>query len=121
VRALLIRHPEVFYVSLKGVRDSVFLREAYNGSELKEKDPLVLLKERMAELVAQSKKTETMEDNSDYDDDDDDEDDNDDDWDEDEEDVGSVSDKNGRVRRMAEADVSQPNSRRELLATRERW
>ncbi len=121
VRALLIRHPEVFYVSLKGVRDSVFLREAYNGSELKEKDPLVLLKERMAELVAQSKKTETMVDNSDYDDDDDDEDDNDDDWDEDEGDVGSVSDKNGRVRRMAEADVSQPNSRRELLATRERW
>jgi hypothetical protein len=63
-----------------------------------------------------------MEENSDYDDDDDDdEDDNDDDWDEDEEDVGSVSDKNGRVRRMVEADVSQPNSRRELLATRERW
>jgi hypothetical protein len=46
IRSMLIRHPKCFYVSLKGVRDSVFLREAYEDSELKEKDPLVLLKER---------------------------------------------------------------------------
>ncbi|KAL2650844.1 hypothetical protein R1flu_018972 [Riccia fluitans] len=52
IRAMLIRHPEMFYVSFKGNRDSVFLREAYRGSELIEKDPLVVAKERLAELVA---------------------------------------------------------------------
>lgn len=51
IRGMLIRHPEMFYVSFKGDRDSVFLREAYNGSELIEKDPLVLAKERLGELV----------------------------------------------------------------------
>lgn len=56
VYAMLIRHPELFYVSLKGARDCVFLREAYNGSELIDKDPLFLLKERLADMVALGKK-----------------------------------------------------------------
>lgn len=85
IRAALIRHPEYFYVSLKGIRDSVFLREAYEDSELKVKDPLVLLKERMAALVAQIRIDERLDEVSD-DDEDEDEDEDDDDWDEDEKD-----------------------------------
>jgi hypothetical protein len=49
---MLIRHPDMFYVSLKGDRDLVFLREAYKNSRLMEKSHLVLLKEKMRALVA---------------------------------------------------------------------
>jgi hypothetical protein len=49
---MLIRHPDIVYVSLKGDRDSVFLREAYRNSQLIEKSHLVLLKEKMRALVA---------------------------------------------------------------------
>ncbi|XP_020098951.1 protein ROOT PRIMORDIUM DEFECTIVE 1 [Ananas comosus] len=52
VRGMLIRHPDMFYVSLKGDRDSVFLREAYKDSQLIEKDKLLLLKEKLRALVA---------------------------------------------------------------------
>lgn len=52
LRGMLIRHPDMFYVSLKGDRDSVFLREAYRDSQLLEKDKLLLLKEKMRALVA---------------------------------------------------------------------
>ncbi|KAM0866580.1 hypothetical protein ACQ4PT_042534 [Festuca glaucescens] len=52
LRGMLIRHPDMFYVSLKGDRDSVFLREAYRNSQLIEKSHLVLLKEKMRALVA---------------------------------------------------------------------
>lgn len=52
IRGMLIRHPDMFYVSLKGDRDSVFLREAYRDSQLLEKDRLLLLKEKMRALVA---------------------------------------------------------------------
>ncbi|CAM0953718.1 unnamed protein product [Alopecurus aequalis] len=52
LRGMLIRHPDMFYVSLKGDRDSVFLREAYKNSQLIEKSHLVLLKEKMRALVA---------------------------------------------------------------------
>lgn len=44
--------PDMFYVSLKGDRDSVFLREAYRNSQLIDKSHLVLLKEKMRALVA---------------------------------------------------------------------
>jgi len=40
IHALLLRHPEYFYVSLKGLRHSVFLREAYSGGILIDKDGL---------------------------------------------------------------------------------
>jgi len=51
LRGMLIRHPDMFYVSLKGARDSVFLREAYRGSYLIDKDRLLLVKEKMRALV----------------------------------------------------------------------
>ncbi|KAF8032469.1 hypothetical protein BT93_D1394 [Corymbia citriodora subsp. variegata] len=52
LRGMLIRHPDLFYVSLKGERDSVFLREAYRDSHLIEKDRLLLIKEKLRSLVA---------------------------------------------------------------------
>ncbi|KAB1219600.1 Protein ROOT PRIMORDIUM DEFECTIVE 1 [Morella rubra] len=52
LRGMLIRHPDMFYVSLKGDRDSVFLREAYRNSQLIEKDRLLLIKEKLRSLVA---------------------------------------------------------------------
>lgn len=60
VRGLLIRHPEHFYVSRKGDRDTVFLREAFEGIHvpgrrqqylLKDKHPLVDLKEKFLFLM----------------------------------------------------------------------
>lgn len=52
LRGMLLRHPDTFYVSLKGDRDSVFLREAYHDSQLIEKDRLLLIKEKLRSLVA---------------------------------------------------------------------
>ncbi|XP_038900012.1 protein WHAT'S THIS FACTOR 1 homolog, chloroplastic [Benincasa hispida] len=52
LRGMLIRHPDMFYVSLKGDRDSVFLREAYRDSQLIDKDRLLIIKEKLRSLVA---------------------------------------------------------------------
>ncbi|KAL5796035.1 hypothetical protein ACOSQ2_000855 [Xanthoceras sorbifolium] len=52
LRGMLIRHPDMFYVSLKGDRDSVFLREAYRDSQLIDKDRLLVIKEKLRALVA---------------------------------------------------------------------
>ncbi|KAL4204809.1 hypothetical protein AMTRI_Chr01g133980 [Amborella trichopoda] len=52
LRGMLIRHPDMFYVSLKGDRDSVFLREAYRNSQLLDKDRLLIVKEKFRSLVA---------------------------------------------------------------------
>ena len=117
VRSLLIRHPEMFYVSLKGTRDSVFLRDAYDNSELKEKDPLVLVKERMAELVAQGKKDEKLDEISDDDEDDLGDGEDDDDWDDDEDEeflAGKVGNSSlQRQRMLAVANIDD--------TPRERW
>ncbi|KAA8520730.1 hypothetical protein F0562_014998 [Nyssa sinensis] len=51
LRGMLIRHPDMFYVSLKGDRDSVFLREAFRDSQLIEKDQLLFIKEKLRSLV----------------------------------------------------------------------
>ncbi|CAL0311249.1 unnamed protein product [Lupinus luteus] len=51
IRGMFIRHPDMFYVSLKGERDSVFLREAYRDSQLVDKDRLLLIKEKLRALV----------------------------------------------------------------------
>ncbi|KAM7260810.1 hypothetical protein ACFE04_026285 [Oxalis oulophora] len=51
LRGMLIRHPGMFYVSLKGDRDSVFLREAYRDSQLIDKDRLLVIKEKLRSLV----------------------------------------------------------------------
>ncbi|KAF3774089.1 ROOT PRIMORDIUM DEFECTIVE 1 protein [Nymphaea thermarum] len=56
VRGMLVRHPELFYVSLKGVRDSVFLVEGYDDGNLVEKDELLVAKERLVELVREGKR-----------------------------------------------------------------
>lgn len=51
LRGMLVRHPDMFYVSLKGDRDSVFLRDAYRDSQLIEKDKMLLIKEKLRALV----------------------------------------------------------------------
>ncbi|CAN6862847.1 unnamed protein product [Brassica oleracea] len=57
LRGLIVRHPELFYVSVKGTRDSVFLVEAYNDNgDLLEKDELSLIRERLIDLVQEGKR-----------------------------------------------------------------
>lgn len=57
LRALLIRHPEMFYVSIKGIRHSVYLAEAYDDNgKLIVQDELLKEKERMIELVREGKR-----------------------------------------------------------------
>ncbi|KZV48049.1 protein ROOT PRIMORDIUM DEFECTIVE 1 [Dorcoceras hygrometricum] len=57
LRGMLIRHPELFYVSIKGQRDSVFLVEGYNekGAVLV-KDETLMLKDQLFELVREGKR-----------------------------------------------------------------
>ncbi|CAA7034994.1 unnamed protein product [Microthlaspi erraticum] len=57
LRSLVVRHPELFYVSIKGTRDSVFLVEAYNDSgDLVEKDETSVIRERLLDLVQEGKR-----------------------------------------------------------------
>lgn len=57
LRAMLVRHPELFYVSLKGQRDSVFLVEAYDDNgELMQKDEGHIIKDQLFDLVKQGKR-----------------------------------------------------------------
>ncbi|XP_034684696.1 protein WHAT'S THIS FACTOR 1, chloroplastic [Vitis riparia] len=57
LRGMLVRHPELFYVSLKGERDSVFLVEGYNDKgTLLEKDETSVIKEQLMGLVREGKK-----------------------------------------------------------------
>lgn len=51
LNALLLRHPGIFYVSNKYQIYTVLLREGYCGSELINKDPLVVVKEKFGELM----------------------------------------------------------------------
>lgn len=54
--AMLVRHPEMFYVSRKGLRNSVFLVEAFDGKgQLLEKDESLVLKDQLLKLVGESK------------------------------------------------------------------
>ncbi|KAL9234186.1 hypothetical protein vseg_009084 [Gypsophila vaccaria] len=48
---LLLKHFGIFYVSERGKRFHVFLNEAYEGSELVEKSPLVLWREKVHSLI----------------------------------------------------------------------
>lgn len=48
---LLLRHPAIFYVSNKNDIHTVLLRDGYVESELVEKDPLVVVKEKFGELM----------------------------------------------------------------------
>ncbi|KAL7139698.1 hypothetical protein ABFS83_09G071200 [Erythranthe nasuta] len=57
LRGMLVRHPEMFYVSLKGERDSVFLVEGYNDKGgLVDKDAISLIKDELMELVREGKR-----------------------------------------------------------------
>ncbi|XP_002532436.2 protein WHAT'S THIS FACTOR 1 homolog, chloroplastic [Ricinus communis] len=51
LNVLLLKHPAIFYVSNKYQIYTVILREGYNGSELIDKDPLVLVKDKFGELM----------------------------------------------------------------------
>lgn len=51
LNALLLKHPGIFYVSNKYQIYTVLLREGYNGKELVNKDPLVVVKEKFGELM----------------------------------------------------------------------
>ncbi|KAF7817335.1 protein ROOT PRIMORDIUM DEFECTIVE 1 [Senna tora] len=65
---LLLKHFGIFYVSERGKRFSVFLTEAYEGSELIDKCPLVLWREKVQSLIGyrgMKKKIETYSDLSD--------------------------------------------------------
>lgn len=57
LRGMLVRHPELFYVSLKGQRDSVFLVEGYNDRGLLlNKDEILVIKDQLMELVNEGKR-----------------------------------------------------------------
>ncbi|PRQ32461.1 putative plant organelle RNA recognition domain-containing protein [Rosa chinensis] len=49
---MLIRHPDMFYISLKGDMDSVFLREAFRDSQLIDEDRLLIIKEKLRTIIA---------------------------------------------------------------------
>lgn len=51
VRELLLRHPGIFYLSTKGARISVFLREAYRKGDLIEANPVYEVRRNMLDLV----------------------------------------------------------------------
>lgn len=51
LNVLLLKHPGIFYVSNKYQIYTVLLREGYNGSELVDKDPLVVVKEKFGKLM----------------------------------------------------------------------
>ncbi|KAL5776657.1 hypothetical protein ACOSP7_009583 [Xanthoceras sorbifolium] len=51
LNVMLLKHPGIFYVSNKYQIYTVLLREGYNGSELIEKDPLVVVKDKFGELM----------------------------------------------------------------------
>uniref|UniRef100_A0A0A9GXY6 PORR domain-containing protein n=1 Tax=Arundo donax TaxID=35708 RepID=A0A0A9GXY6_ARUDO len=48
---MLLRHPCLFYMSNWYKIHTVVLREGYEGSELREKDPVVVAKDRLGELM----------------------------------------------------------------------
>uniref|UniRef100_A0ACD5ZVF4 Uncharacterized protein n=5 Tax=Avena sativa TaxID=4498 RepID=A0ACD5ZVF4_AVESA len=48
---LLLRHPCLFYLSNRYKIHTVVLREGYEGSELRVKDPVVAAKDRLGELM----------------------------------------------------------------------
>lgn len=90
LRGMLVRHPDMFYISIKGQRDSVFLVEGYDdrGKLVDRKDELLVAKEKLMELVREGKRMRRERRNRvpgvDYDEEDNDEEDEDYDEEEDE-------------------------------------
>lgn len=57
LRGMIVRHPELFYVSVKGLRDSVFLTEGYDDKgRLLKNDETSALKDQLMGLVRESKR-----------------------------------------------------------------
>ena len=57
LRGMIVRHPELFYVSLKGRRHSVFLIEGFGEKgELLEKDEVLVLQNKWMDLARESKR-----------------------------------------------------------------
>ncbi|CAN1280126.1 Protein WHAT'S THIS FACTOR 1 homolog, chloroplastic [Linum perenne] len=57
LKDMILRHPEMFYVSLKGVRHSVFLVEGFNEKgKLFVKDDTSVIKDKLMHLVRESKR-----------------------------------------------------------------
>ncbi|XP_029127366.1 protein WHAT'S THIS FACTOR 1, chloroplastic [Cajanus cajan] len=57
LRGMIIRHPELFYVSLKGQRHSVFLVEGFGEKgDLLEKDDVLFLQDKWMDLARESKR-----------------------------------------------------------------
>ncbi|KAI4358019.1 hypothetical protein L6164_001929 [Bauhinia variegata] len=57
LRGMILRHPELFYVSLKGQRDSVFLVEGFDEKgDLLDKDEVLALQDKWMKLVGESKR-----------------------------------------------------------------
>ncbi|KAK1319593.1 hypothetical protein QJS10_CPB04g01077 [Acorus calamus] len=48
---VFLRHPGIFYVSLKGGVETAVLREAYEEGRLVDRDPLLKIKERFEEML----------------------------------------------------------------------
>ncbi|XP_043712080.1 protein WHAT'S THIS FACTOR 1 homolog, chloroplastic-like [Telopea speciosissima] len=63
---LLLKHFGIFYVSERGKRFNVFLTEAYEGSELIQKCPLVLWKEKVQALIGYRGRQRRIESFSDF-------------------------------------------------------
>ncbi|CAI0395320.1 unnamed protein product [Linum tenue] len=49
--SVFTRHSGIFYMSLKGGIKTAMLREAYKGSELIDRDPLLEIKDKFVELL----------------------------------------------------------------------
>ncbi|XP_057442530.1 protein WHAT'S THIS FACTOR 1, chloroplastic [Lotus japonicus] len=57
LRGMVVRHPELFYVSLKGQRDSVLLVEGFDDKgNLLEKDDIYVLQDKWMDLARESKR-----------------------------------------------------------------
>lgn len=51
IRELLLKHPGIFYISTKGNKQTVYLREAYSKGCLVEPNPVYLVRMKMLELI----------------------------------------------------------------------
>ncbi|KAL5855775.1 hypothetical protein ACOSQ4_005577 [Xanthoceras sorbifolium] len=51
VRELLLKHPGIFYISTKGITQTVFLREVYSKGCLIEPNPIYSVRREMLELI----------------------------------------------------------------------
>ncbi|KOM29414.1 hypothetical protein LR48_Vigan665s000400 [Vigna angularis] len=57
LRGMIIRHPELFYVSLKGQRHSVFLVEGFGEKgDLLEKEEILSIQDKWMDLARESKR-----------------------------------------------------------------